>query len=202
MFILRPKSNDTMKSFLIVFVAIIIFSISVNGQIKYWEDLSCSQKTDILEACKSESVKKLYEGNFVLSDDKKAEKLLNELIVSDVTILPSSFYLFNKISIESDGALSEMAGEYHVDFLARHPGYILTYFTIERNRSVNNPVWKNYAEFIGYELYFKNRGTSDLNYNYQSFKEILVSASKGDKENEETFRIFWQLVDETIKNMD
>lgn len=202
MFILPPKSNDTMKSLLIVLIVIIIFSVSVNGQIKYWEDLSCSQKTDILEACKSESVKKLYEGNFFLSDDKKTEKLLNELIISDVTILPLSFYLFNKISIESDGALAEMAGEYHVDFLTRHPGYILTYFTIERNRSVNNPVWKNYAEFIGYELYFKNRGTSDLNYNYQSFKEILVSASKGDKENEETFRIFWQLVDETIKNMD
>ncbi|WP_372933391.1 hypothetical protein [Mariniphaga sediminis] len=191
-----------MKSFLISLIATIVFSISVNGQTKFWEDLSCSQKTDIVRVCQSESVKKFYDGDFVLSDDEKTEKLLNELVTSNDTILPLSFYLFNKISIESDGALSEMAGEYYIEFLARHPKYILSYFTKERELSINKPLWRNYAQSVGYELYFKKKGTSDIKYNYQSFKEILIASSKGNKENEETFRIFWQLVDETIKNMD
>ena len=30
----------------------------------------------------------------------------------------------------------------------------------------------------------------------------MVSASKGNKENEETFRLFWQIVDKTIKMME
>jgi len=191
-----------MKSFLIFLIVTIVFSISVNGQIKFWEDLSCSQKTDIVRACQSESLKKLYDGDFVLSDNEKTEKLLNELVTSNDTILPLSFYLFNKISVESDGALSEMAGEYYIEFLARHPRYILTYFTKERELSINKPLWRNYAHSVGYELYFKKKGTSDLKYNYQSFKKILIASSKDNKENEETFRIFWQLVDDTIKNMD
>ena len=191
-----------MKSFLISLIVIIVFSISANGQIKFWEDLNCSQQTDIIRSCRSEALKKLYIGDFVLSDNEKTEKLLNELVTANDTILSLSFYLFNKISIESDGALSEMIGEYSIEFLARHPKYILSYFTRERELSSNKPLWINYAQSVGYELYFKNKGTSDLKYSYPIFKEILIASSKGNKENEETFIIFWQLVDEVIKNMD
>lgn len=190
-----------MKSFLIYLIATIVFSTSVNGQIKYWEDLRCSRKTDIVRACQSKVVKNLYDGDFVLSDDEKTEKLLNELVTSNDTILPLYFYLLNKIIIDSDGALSEMVGEYCIEFLARHPRYVLTYFTKERELSIKKPLWRIYAQFVGYELYFKKKGTSELKYNYQSFKELLIASSSGNKENEETFRIFWQLVDETMENM-
>jgi len=190
-----------MKSFLIYLIATVVFSTSVNGQIKFWEDLSCSRKADVVRACQSEEVKKLYDGDFVLSDDEKTEKLLNELVTSNDTILPLSFYLFNKIIGESDGALSEMVGEYCIEFLARHPRYILTYFTKERELSIKKPLGRIYAQFAGYELYFKEKGTSDLKYNYQSLKELLIASSSSNKENEETFRNFWQLVDETMKNM-
>lgn len=190
-----------MRSFLIYLIATIVFSTSVNGQIKFWEDLSCSRKTDILRACQSEEVKKLYNGDFVLSDDEKTEKLLNELVTSNDAILPLSFYLFNKIIVESDGALSEMVGEYCIEFLARHPRYILTYFTKERELSIKKPLWRIYAQFVGYELYFKNKGTSDLKYNYRSYKELLIASYSGKNGNEETLKIFWQLVDETMKKM-
>jgi hypothetical protein len=191
-----------MKAFLLFLTTIILFSISSYGQMKYWEDLNCSQKSEILGNCKSVSMKKFYEGKFVPTDDDKTRKLLNELVFSNDTILPLSFYLFNKICTKSDGALAEMIGEYCAEFLAKNSQYVLTYFSKERNLKINKPLWKEYARSIGYELYFKIDGTSVLKYSYQGYKEILVSASKGNKENEETFKVFWQLVDETIKNMD
>ena len=177
---------------------------------KYWEDLNDQQKSDILGDCKSVSIKRFYEGNkkrfyegkFKPTDDNKTVKLLAELVASNDTILPLSFYLFNKICISSDGALSEMFDEHCTNFLAKHPLYMLTYFSRERILKVKNPVWKTYAMFVGAELDFKISGTSDLEYSYKRYKEILASASKGNKENEETFRAFWRAVDKTIKMME
>lgn len=178
-----------------------LFSISSYGQMKYWEDLSGMQKTEILENCKSVHVKNFYDGKYVLTDDDKTWKLLNELVSSNDTIFPLAFYLFNKICKESDGALSEMVEEVCAKFLAEHPLYILTYFSKERIFKVKKPIIEKYAMFVGYELSLKNKGHSGLNYSYQSYKDRLISVSKGNKENEETFKVFWQLVDETIKEM-
>lgn len=191
-----------MKAFLLFLTTIILFSISSYGQMKYWEDLSCAQKSEILENCKSVAMKRFYEGKFVPTDDDKTWELLSELVSSSDSILPLSFYLFNKICIKSDGALSEMVGEFCAKLLAKHSLYILTYFSKERILKVNKPLWKKYALFVGSELYFKINGSSALEYSYKSYKEILVSASKGNEENEETFKVFWQLVDQIIKNAD
>jgi len=192
-----------MKAFLLFLTAIILFCISSNEQMKYWEDFNCKQKEDMLNVCKSELIKNLYSKKFILSSDNdNIHKLLKELVTSSDTILPLSFYLFNKICIKSDGALAEIVGKYCVELFVRHPRYIMTYFTKEKTSNIKKPLIKVYAMFVGSELYFERKGTSDLKYNYQSFKEILLSASKGNKENEETFKVFWQLVDETIQNMD
>jgi hypothetical protein len=191
-----------MKAFLLFLTIIILFSTSSNGQMKYWEDLSCSQKSVILESCKSFRMKTFYEGEFVPTDDDKTLQLLNEIVSSNDTVLPLSFYLINKICAKSDGALSEMVGEFCAKFLADHPLYILTYFTKERLLNINQNIIETYAMFVGIELYMKKKGISNFKYNYQSFKEALLSASKGNKENEETFKVFWQLVDKTIQNAD
>lgn len=191
-----------MKILLLLVTAIILFSISSSGQTKYWEDLSCSQKTEILENCKSVAIKRFYEGHFKPTDDEKTLHLLNELVSSNDTVMPLSFYLFNKICTKSDGALSEMVEEFCVKFLANHPQYVLTYFTKERLLNTNHNVIGTYAMFVGIELYMKRKGISKFKYNYQEFKGILLSASKGNKENEETFKVFWQLVDKTIQNAD
>jgi hypothetical protein len=190
-----------MKTFILGLTITTIFSVSSYGQYKYWEDLNCTQKTEILENCKSDPMKKFYEGKFVPTDDDKTWKLLSEIVSSSDTILPLSFYLFNKISTKSDGALAEMVEEFCAEFLAKHPQYILTYFSKERLLKAKKPVIENYAMFVGYELYLKKKGISDFKYSYQSYKELLDIASKGSKENEEIFKVFWQLVDETIKNM-
>ncbi len=191
-----------MKVFLFFFTSIILFSISSDGQTKYWEDLSCSQKSEILENCKSVAIKRFYEGQFRPTDDDKTLQLLNELVSSNDRVMPLSFYLFNKICAKSDGALSEMVEEFCAKFLADHPLYILTYFTKERLLNINQNIIDTYAMFVGIELYMKRKGISKFKYNYQDYKEILLSASKGNKENEETFKVFWQLVDKTIQNAD
>lgn len=194
-----------MKTFLLFLTAIILFSISSYGQMKYWEDLNDQQKSDILGVCKSVSIKRFYKGKFKTTDDERTWKLIDEILDSNDTILPLTFYLFNKICAESDGAESEVVAGYCAKFLAKHPLYILTYFSRERILKVKEPVWKRYASFVGCELYFNIYCSSNLEYSNKSnkrYKEILVSASKGNKENEETFRVFWQMVDKTIKMME
>lgn len=191
-----------MKLTFFLLIIISALSIKVYGQTEFWDDLSCSKKAIILENCKSEYIKKFYEDEFAISDDNETEKLLIELSHSNDTILPLAFHLFNKISKMSDGGLAEMMGKYYVEFIARHPKYIITFFSKERSQNLNNPIYVQYARTIGYELYFKNKGTSNLRFTYAYLKEKLFSSSNGDKINEETFAIFWSLVDETIRNME
>lgn len=191
-----------MKSLLLYLTIITLFAVSSYGQMQYWEDLSCAQKSEILENCKSDHVKMFYDGRFIPTDDDKTYGLLNELVSSSDTILPLSFFLFNRICTKSDGALAEMVEEFCAEFLAKHPKYILTYFSKERILKIKKPIIETYAMFVGYELYLKKKGISDLKYSYQSYKELLFIAARGNKENEETFKVFWQLVDETIRKMD
>lgn len=126
---------------------------------------------------------------------------MKDLVTSNDTMMSLSFFLLNRIISKSDGALSEIVGKYCVEYFALHPKFILTYFNKEKAVNVKQPLLKAYAGFVGYELYFKREGTSKLKYSYESFKEILNSASQNNKETEETFKVFWKLVDETIKNM-
>ena len=183
-----------------------VCSYSQNEPIKYWDDLSSSQKTEMLEKCNSTLIKDFYEGKFRATDDDKTWNLLNELVAASDSCFSLSFYLLNQICYRSDGALSEMVGEFCVEFLAKFPKEVLAFFPKERevlpfflwNRE---PLWKRYALFVGVELYFKSYGTSDLKYDYESLKNILFSSVKDNKESEETLKSFWQAIDEAIKMM-
>jgi hypothetical protein len=187
---------------IVLFLLIVFSSIVSLGQTKYWEDLSCSQKSEILNKCNSSVIRSFYDGQFRPTDNEETQKLLDELVSFNDTVLPLSFYLFNKICAKSDGALAEMVGNYSIEFLVKYPLYLLNYFSHEIKLKIDEPIWKKYALSTGYELYFKNEGTSSLKYNYKDLKKLLVETAKGNKESEETLRIFWQFVDETIKNMD
>lgn len=181
----------------------VVFSSNISiGQIKYWQELSCSQKKDVLTNCNSSVMKSLYEGSFSPTDDEDTQILFKDITSSNDTILPLSFYLLNKICSTADGALAERVGHYCVVFMTKYPLYTLNFFSNEMALKKEEPIWKKYALSIGYELYFKNEGTSSIKYNYQEFKNLMYNTVKGNPVNEETFRTFWQLVDETIKNMD
>lgn len=190
-----------MKVLLIIIISV-LFPIHNYGQIKFWEDLSCKERTNILDVCDSKSIKTFYEGHFVLSDDEKTERLLNDLITSNDSILPLSFYLFNNICIQSDGALAEIVSYSCIMLVALHPIYFLSYFSKERNLDKQKKLIETYAMFIGSELYFKRKGTSNIKYDYKSLKEILNSATERNSNIKDTFNEFWKLVDKSIKNME
>jgi len=190
-----------MKVFLTIIISM-FFSIANYGQIKFWENLSCEEKTNILNVCESELIKTFYEGHFVLSDDEKTVGLLNDLITVNDSTLPLSFYLLNKICTQSDGALAETVSSSCIQFVAMRPIYFLSYFSNNREISKQKQLFETYAMFIGSELYYKRIGTSNIKYDYKNLKEIFNSASESNNDIKETFNEFWKLVDKYIKNME
>ena len=192
--------------YLILTIHLAIYGYGQTLSIKYWEDLGSLQKSEILDKCSSALIKDFYEGKLRPTDDDKTWELLKELTVANDTCFPLYFYLFNKIFYKSDGALGEMVSEFCVDFLAKFPKEVLTFFQREREFLPfflwdREPLWKKYALSVGVELYFKSYGTSSIEYDYEILKNILFSSVKDNKENEETLKIFWQAVDEAIKMM-
>lgn len=153
---------------------------------------------DFLESIQylhSELVLSYYEGNFELSDDSITMKLLDDLVQAPDSILPLTFYLFNNICESSDGALTEMIIEYCIYYIVEHPDFVFAYF-----KKHNRELMDTYAMLIGYELYFKEEGTSTTPYNYTQLKNH-IDASVVDHNLHSTIDAFWRLVDETIENM-
>ena len=198
--------------FLILTIQLTAYSYGQINPIKYWVDLNDSQKTEILEQCKSTLIKDFYEGKLRPTDDDKTSELLGKLVAANDTILPLAFYLFNNICSKSDGALSEMVADVCADFLFKRPQYIITFFSREKIAQNHELLWEKYARYVAYVLSWREyvlsgfESDSEFNYrdyfeyNYQDYKEKLSVAVQGNKENEETLKIFWQAVDEAIKS--
>jgi len=167
-----------------------------NGKKKYWEELNDTQKSEILKVCKSEPVTKFYKGDFIVTDNDETFQLIEELTKPTDALLPLYFYLFNKICYMSDGALSEMVGRYSFDVIAKHPVYVFQFFKINDNREL----LKKYAMMIGYELYFKEKGTSSISYDYKSLKKRLAEMCEK-KELDDVLKSFWLEVDKIIERM-
>ena len=66
------------------------------------------------------------------------------------------FFLFNKILMSSDGALSEMLGPYAFKMVCEAPEYVLSFLRGD------NSLEERYVSFIGLELYF-DQGLVDGN---------------------------------------
>jgi len=164
----------------------------------YWEDLVKTEQESILHSSQiDKNAIKYYQGSFRTTDNQSTENLLNK-IISDKNQAKEKvfyFYILNKICLNSDGALSEILGDYCMKFLLRNPALVLRYF--QRNKKVE----KMYGEFIGYELYFKEKGTSDIEYNYTDFKRIVDAKIKSNKEYEKTLAEFYSIIESAMKNM-
>jgi len=80
-------------------------------------------------------------------------------------------------------------------FLLRNPVLVLRYF--QQNKKVE----KIYGEFIGSELYFKEEGTSDIEYNYTDFKKNIEVKTRGNKEYKKTLVEFYSIIESAMKNM-
>jgi hypothetical protein len=165
----------------------------------YWEEMNNSQKDDIINS--NEIYKQaiaLYNGKMKVSDDKQSICLLDTLtsINKDFESTPFYFYLFNQICSTADGAVSEILGEYCLKIVLNLPDYVFNYFI--KNVSIS----KKYAEYLGYEFYFKEDGTSTLEYNYAEFKNLLSNKIGNKKEYELVLKQFYDEIEKSMKNME
>ena len=80
-------------------------------------------------------------------------------------------------------------------FMLINPKFTLMYF------KKYPKVEKKYAELMGSELYFKEDGTSDIEYNYKGFKKAIEAKIKSDPNYKEILSIFYQDIEVVMKNM-
>ncbi len=148
--------------FIIVICLLIFSTVQCNGNnlkndYVYWEDLSKNQKKEILDSQEiDKEVLAFYNGEFKLGDNEQTTILLNKLssATSEAKSFPLYFFLFNQVCAKSDGAISEFLGSYCQKVILNSPEYIFHYFIENEN------LLKIYAQYLGYELYSKEEGTS------------------------------------------
>jgi len=190
---------------LIVFLAFLCAGFTVNlanAQCKttniYWEQMSDSiKKATIASNEVNVNAVNYYKGNFRFTDDEKSLQLLKILTSNpeNGNIKALYFYLFNKICTKADGAASEGLGNYCQGIILNDPIYVLNYF------SSHDSIMKIYAQLLGYELYFKEKGTSKIRYNFNDFKKIINDKIGSDANLKKTFNDFNNEIERVMKNM-
>ena len=185
-------------SFVFLINSVISFGMFIEDKIIFWDDLSKCQKDSILNkvSINSEAID-FYNGKFKFADNDKCIKLLNIITseLDDENIVIFYFHIFNMICLNADGASSEILGKYCQKIILNYPLHIITYF--EKNKKVQIC----YANMLGYEFYFKEQGTSDMKYNFNDFKNILIKdcilSSK-----QSVLKMFFQEIENSMKNME
>ncbi len=165
----------------------------------YWEALNENQKAEIL---KSEEVNRtaidFYHGLIKVGDNDITINLLNTItsFPNSKTISSFYFFLFNKICNTADGALSEILGPYCQRVILNSPFYVMDYF------SRNDKIMRKYAELLGYELYFKEDGTSEIEYKYSDFKKILSGKLVSKEKYNNILKLFYKEIEISMNRMD
>lgn len=188
----------------IISLAFLFVISAFNAQCKpnsgiYWEQMSESVKKETVASDEVDvNAANYYKGNFVFTDNEKSFQLLDVLTseYENPNIKALYFYLFNEICTKADGAISEVLGNYCQKVLLNDPVYVLNYF------SSHSSIMRTYAQLLGYELYFKNDGTSDIKYNFTDFKKLINEKIKNDDNLKMTFNNFNSEIEKIMKNMD
>lgn len=165
----------------------------------YWENLSVNQKNDILISDNiSKDALEFYKGNFKIGDNSQTTTLLNMLssIGDKEKTTPFYFFLFNQICIKADGSLSEILGNYCQKIVLSFPTYVVAYL------GKNEDILKKYAQYLGYELYFKEEGTSMIEYSYSDFKKMLSEKAISTKQYNDALTLFYDEIEKVMKEID
>jgi len=164
----------------------------------YWEALNEDQKAEIL---KSKEINRtaidFYHGKIKVGDNNITINLLDTITSFHNSKAISSFYffLFNKICNTADGALSEILGSYCQRVILNSPSYVIDYF------SRNDKIMRKYAELLGYELYFKEDGTSEIEYGYSDFKKILSGKLENKEKYNNILKRFYKEIEISMNSM-
>ena len=197
-----------MKIFISIFILLInvnsVLVASLKKEYVYWEKLSASEKSNFISSHNINNlVLDYYKGNLKITDDENTFELLNELVSADSELFPLYYFLFTKICFESDGAVTEILGKYCLQIIMNDPNYVINHFTFEReNIKKDKYAYQLFGEFLGMEMYFKEKGTSDIDYNFAEFKEYLNSHLQIiSQQNNNTLSLFCNCISESINKM-
>jgi len=170
---------------------------NINGV--YWEQMNDNIKKETIASREANvDVINYYKGYFRFTDNEKSFQLLDTLTSEpkQMDIKALYFYLFNKACVKADGAVAERLGNYCQKIIINDPIYVLNYF------SSHNSTMKTYAQLLGYELYFKENGTSRIEYNFNDFKKLVNDKIDSDVNLQKIFNDFNKKIEEIMKSMD
>lgn len=166
----------------------------------YWEDILPKFKQQNIRSIQNDLIRGYYERDKKsgegLHDDGHAEEVLDSLLNYNESNRALYFFLFNRICLKADGAISEILGKYCMNLMIKDPLYVFKY--IENN----NTLFDKYASSMGFEFYFKEEGTSDLQYRYSEFREILLKTPLKSEEHSEQLEEFFKEVEKAMESMD
>jgi hypothetical protein len=165
----------------------------------YWEDLNSSEKENILKSFEFEkNAVDYYNCRFTPSDNNETMSLLETItsIPAQEDVAKFYFYIFNQICLKADGALSEIIGKYCQKVIINKPLYVINYFKRKQN------TLETYASLIGYELYFKEEGTSDIEYNFKDFKKFIEERATPKEEYSLILTEFFKRIEIAMRNTD
>src|ERR1035437_1152529 len=123
----------------------------------YWENLTDKVQNEILSSgLVCQEALDYYNKKLKLSDNSDAFFLLDTLTSfnnKNKKVDAFYFFLFNQICKKSDGAISEGLGIYCQRQILNAPSFVITYFSKDKE------ILLKYAQLLGYEFYFKEKGT-------------------------------------------
>ena len=159
------------------------------NECKYWEDFTEKEKQEVLSSDISKIVKDFYNKTLEITDNDKLLVLLDSLDELNHTCEKNALhlYLFTSLCQRSDAAVSEVLGNYCQNIILSNPDYVINYL------NSNTALKRNCVQYLGSELYFKERNTSKIKYNYKQFKEILIKKLGTDKNNLKLNQLFAEL---------
>lgn len=180
----------------LVSTMLIVVSLCINGN-KYWEDFSDSEKNMVLKSENvPEEVIKLYNGQFILTDDDATFELLDELTSeqSDAGLKALYFHLFNRIILSADGALAEGVTRYVLKMFLSDTPYVLDYFTI------NDKYIEIYGESLGIEIYYQQH-TSTSPYTLSQLKEKIKMDLDDSNKYDKLLSRFYEIIERMLKRL-
>ena len=193
-----------------IFTLILIFLLKINvnqnysQEFPYWENLNSLQKNNFIITHEiSDLAMRYYKGELKIDDDKETYDLLDVLVTTDTALIPFYYYLFNEVCLDADGAISDVIGQYCLKMITDNPDYVINHFTYDReNKRKKLFYYQIYGDFIGYEMYFKEKGVSDIDYSFEQFKEYLNNSFRnGTEENRNTLQLLYDCISNTMKDM-
>jgi len=198
-----------MKARVLIFLFLILFSNTLKSDLidfqnihkdtNFWEDFSNIEKEVFIKTSNIDSnVLCYYNKRFTVKDNDLTIKMIETLTAKTVSkeMFVFYFYNFNQICLNADGAISECLGKYCQNMVLNNPEYVIDYFA--RNKMILD----KYASYIGYELYFKEEGTSDINFNYIDFKTILTEKTSLKEKYSKVLMDLFGKIDTVMRNMD